>query len=99
MKGFFQFKLAIRPGPVELRVVYAGPDRHRDFVILVNGQQLVRERLTGEPTVQRNIISYPIPDHLLTGDDITVRFEAGSDQWTTVYECRTVAGGGTPIKT
>ena len=98
MKGYFQFKLAIRPGPVELRVVYAGPDRHRDFVILVNGQPLVRENLTGEPTVQRNIISYPIPDDLLTGDHITVRFEADSDQWTTVYECRTVTGGTAPIK-
>lgn len=93
MKGFFQFKLAIRPGPVELRVVYAGPDRHRDFVILVNGEQLVRERLAGDPTVQRNIVSYPIPAHVLSGSDITVRFEADSDQWATVYECRTVAGG------
>ena len=96
MKGFFQFKLAIRPGPVELRVVYAGPDRHRDFAILVNGEPLVRERLAGEPTVQRNIVSYPLPDHLLSGRDITVRFEANSDQWVTVYECRTVAGGKAP---
>lgn len=98
MKGYFQFKLAIRPGPVELRVVYAGPDRNRDFVILVNGEQIVRERLAGEPTVQRNIVSYPVPGHLLTGSDITVRFEADSDQWTTVYECRTVAGGAAPVE-
>jgi DUF1680 family protein len=91
MKGFFQFKLGTRPGPVELRVAYAGSDRNRDFTILINGRQLVRERLAGAPTVQLNIISYPIPADLLTGDSITVRFEAENDQWTTVYECRTVA--------
>ncbi|WP_428027979.1 beta-L-arabinofuranosidase domain-containing protein [Altererythrobacter sp.] len=89
-KGFFEFKLATRPGPVELRVVYSGNARNRDFAILVNGQRLTRERLSGEPTVQHNVISYPIPAGLLAGDTMTVRFEADSDQWVTVYECRTL---------
>lgn len=90
-KGFFEFRLAATPGPIQLRAIYNGSARNRDFTILVNGKLLVREKLAGAATVQNNVVTYPIPTDILSGDSLIVRFEADSDQWVTVYECRTVA--------
>ncbi len=85
-KGYFQFELAVKAGPLDLQVSYNGSDHNKDFNILIDGQLLVHETLPGEVTVVRTIKTYPLPE--LTGKDrIIVRFEAAADQWTTAYEC------------
>ncbi|CAM3243797.1 glycoside hydrolase family 127 protein [Asticcacaulis taihuensis] len=88
-KGYFQFELAVRPGPLDLHVSYNGSDHDKDFNILVDGQLLAHETLPGEATVARTVKTYPLPD-LAGKDRITVRFEAAADQWMTVYECRVI---------
>jgi hypothetical protein len=89
-KGYFQFELAVRPGPLDLQVSYNGSDHNKDFNILIDGQLLAHETLPGEVTVARNVKTYPLPD-LAGKDKITVRFEAAADQWATAYECRVIA--------
>lgn len=88
--GFFQFELAVRSGPADLRVVYAGEARNKDFRILVNDKLLARETLSGERKSGHNVVVYPLPEELLKGGRIRVRFEADRHQGAAVYECRTV---------
>jgi len=89
-KGYFQFELAVRPGPLDLQVSYNGSDHNKDFNILIDGQVLAHETLPGEVTVARTVKTYPLPD-LAGKAKVTIRFEAAADQWTTAYECRVIA--------
>ena len=89
-RGYFQFEMAVKPGPLDLQVSYNGSDHNKDFNILVDGRVLAHEILPGEVTVARNVKTYPLPD--LTGKTrVTIRFEAAADQWSTAYECRVIA--------
>jgi len=89
--GFFQFDMATAPGPLLLRVSYEGSARDKDFDILVDGQVVAHETLTGPRTAVYNIREYRIPEALTQGKaKITVRFESHRDQWTAVYEARLI---------
>ncbi|MGZ3297431.1 MAG: beta-L-arabinofuranosidase domain-containing protein [Asticcacaulis sp.] len=89
-KGYFQFEMAVKPGPLDLQVSYNGADRNKDFTILADGQVVAHETLPGESSAGHNVITYPLPD--LSGKSkVTIRFEAAKDQWMTVFECRVVA--------
>jgi len=89
-KGYFQFVMAVKPGPLDLQVSYNGSDHNKSFNILIDGQLLANETLPGEATVARTVKTYPLPD-LAGKDKVTVRFETPTDQWTTAYECRIIA--------
>lgn len=89
-KGYFQFVMAVKPGPLDLQVSYNGSDHNKSFNILIDGQVLAHETLPGEATVARTVKTYPLPD-LAGKDKVTVRFETPTDQWTTAYECRIIA--------
>ena len=89
-KGYFQFTLAVKPGPLDLQVSYNGSDHNKDFSILIDGQLLAHETLPGDVTVARDVKIYPLPD-MAGKDKVVVRFEAAADQWATAYECRVIA--------
>lgn len=90
-KGFFEFDLAVAPGPLALQVVYSGGQRDKDFRILVDGKQLARERLTGAVTSARNVQTYALPADTARGQSkIRVRFEADAWQGVEVYSASTI---------
>jgi DUF1680 family protein len=87
--GYFEFDLAVAEGPMALQVAYAGGDRGKDFRILIDGQPLVRERLEGAVTSDRQVRAYALPPAMSQGRRVVrVRFEADRDQWATAYEAR-----------
>lgn len=92
--GFFEFDLAVAPGPLALQVSYGGAQRDKDFRILVDGAQLARERLTGSPSAARNVQTYPLPADLTQGKSrVRVRFESDTWQGVEVYSARIVRTG------
>ncbi len=91
INGWFQFELATAPGPLVLQVSYEGSTRDKDFDILIDGQVLAHETLSGPRTAVYNVREYRIPEALTQGKSrITVRFESRHDQWTAVYEARLI---------
>lgn len=90
-KGFFEFDLAVAPGPMALQIVYSGGQRDKDFRILIEGKQLARERLTGKITSARNVQTYALPADMARGKSkIRVRVEADTWQGVEVYVARTI---------
>ena len=88
-KGWFEFDLATSSGPLALQVAYGGRQRDKDFCILIDGQLLAHERLPGEPTVARNLKTYPLPAPLLRDKaKLRVRFETDSRDQAEVYTVR-----------
>jgi len=88
-KGSIAFEMATAPGPLTLQVTYDGSARNKDFRILVEGQEVARETLTGERTATLNVKTYALPQLLTDGrSKVTVRFEMAANQWTAVFEAR-----------
>lgn len=88
--GPVAFNLRATDAPLALQVSY-GRDRNLNFRILVDGQLLVRERLSDAPDPKPLVKTYPLPAPLTKGKStIRVRFEADAPQWAMVYEARTV---------
>lgn len=88
-KGWFEFDLTTGPGPLALQVSYGGRQRDKDFRILVDGHLLANERLPGQPTVARNLKTYPLPADLVRGKPkLRVRFETDSRDQAEVYSVR-----------
>jgi uncharacterized protein len=74
--GFFQFRMTVRPGSLTLQATYWGEERNRDFVIMIDGQQIARQRLDGEQPGRFFDIDYQIPEALTRGkSSVTVRFQ------------------------
>lgn len=88
--GHFEFDLATAKGPLLLQATYGGDSRDKSFDILIDGQLLAHETLPGAATSGKNLRTYPLPAAMTGGGKIRVRFEAKTDQWATVYECRLV---------
>ncbi|GFZ85676.1 glycoside hydrolase family 127 protein [Sphingobium fuliginis] len=89
--GFFEFDLAVAPGPLALQVAYGGRQRDKDFRIMIDSEQLVRERLPGESTSARNVQTYALPTKMTQGKSkIRVRFESDKWQGVEVYTARTM---------
>jgi DUF1680 family protein len=78
--GYFQFVFAARPGPLILRASYWGEERNRSFLVMVDGIEIARERLSGDHPGEFFDRDYEIP-LALTQDraEITVRFEPEPD--------------------
>jgi hypothetical protein len=89
--GYFEFDLAVAPGPLTLQVEYGGGQRNKDFRISVDGMPLARERLTGDVTAARNVRTYTLPPETTRGKSkIRVRFESDTWQGVEVYTVRTM---------
>ena len=90
-KGWFQFELASAPGPLVLQVTYDGSARDKDFDVMIDGQVVAHETLSGARTSTYNVRTYKVPETLTQGKaKVTVRFEGHRDQWTAVYEARLI---------
>jgi hypothetical protein len=88
--SFVEASLRIDSGPILLRTLYWGEDTNQDFIIEVDGRQLVREKRAGPAIKQFVAVEYALPEELTQGrDSIRVRFtSAGSAA--SIYELRTV---------
>ena len=86
---FVEASMAVR-GKNALRVLYWGEDVNKDFAILVDGKELVREQRKAEPVKRFVAVEYPLLPELTAGKDkVRVRFETrGTDA--PFYELRTV---------
>jgi hypothetical protein len=88
--NFVEVTMAVWTGAGALRVLYWGEDVNKDFSILVDGKELVRERRKAEPAKRFVAVEYPLPAQLMSGKaEIRVRFEARSSD-APFYELRTV---------
>jgi DUF1680 family protein len=79
--NYFEFELAIEPGPLSLHALYWGEEINKDFEIRIDGATLVRERRPG-PAVRSFVAQeYTLPRALTRGKSrIAVRFETrGTD--------------------
>ena len=77
-KGFFSYEMKVEPNASQsVRCVYWGSDGGRDFDVLVDGNVIATERLTGARPSQFYAEQYPIPAALTRGKEaVRVRFEA-----------------------
>lgn len=76
-KGFFSYVLNVKDERLLLRCVYWGSDSGREFDILVDGEKIATQRLSGENRGEYIVREYPIPRKLLVGKTtVRVRFEA-----------------------
>jgi len=88
-KGSIAFQMATAPGPLVLQVSYDGSPRNKDFRILVDGQEVARETLSGERSATLNVKTYALPQALTDGKNkVTVSFEMAANQWAAVFEAR-----------
>ena len=88
-KGSIAFQMATAPGPLTLQVTYDGSARNKDFRILVEGQEVAHETLSGERTATLNVKTYPLPQALTDGKSkVTVSFEMVTSQRAAVFEAR-----------
>lgn len=87
---FVEASMTVGPNATALRVLYWGEDVNKDFTILVDGKELVREKRKAEPVKQFVAIEYPLSRAMTAGKDkIRVRFGTnGTDA--PFYELRTV---------
>lgn len=91
-KGYIEFDLNVLPNENnKLLFVYSGNDRNKNFKILIDDKLLVNEKLEGEHTISTNIIKYDVPMELSQNKTkIRLRIEAENDQWTSLYEVRSM---------
>lgn len=89
---FVEARMAVKPGTSALRVLYWGEDVNKDFVIMIDGRELVRERRKAQSVKAFVAIEYPLSLPNSAQDKVRVRFESrGSDA--PFYELRTVTTG------
>ena len=80
--GFFQYDVRVDPTAAnELLVMYWGSDEgNRVFDVVVDGERIATQRLTGERPNEMIQIAYPLPAGLVRGKaTVTVRFQAHPD--------------------
>jgi DUF1680 family protein len=70
--GYFEFRAKVRPGPLVLQATFWGEERDKYFEILVDGQRIATQRLTGDHPGDFFDIDYPIPETLTRGKDVVV---------------------------
>jgi hypothetical protein len=82
--------MAVRPATRAFRVLYWGEHVNKDFAILVDGKELIREQRKAAPVKRFVAVEYPLAPELTSGKDkIRVRFETrGTDA--PFFELRTV---------
>lgn len=75
-RGFFAFKMKVKPGPLMLQATYWGDERKRLFHILVDGTRIASQALNADKPGEFFDVEYAIPEALTRGKkEVTVRFE------------------------
>ena len=88
--GWFQYDIKVLSDqPQVLRCSYWGSNTGSEFEILVDGQKIATEKLTGEKPGEFFDREYPIPGDLLKGkEQVTVRFQpVGQSRAGGVFGC------------
>jgi DUF1680 family protein len=94
--GSFEYAVRVpTDGPAELRCTYWGDDAGRQFDVLVDGQRVARESLTGAHPGEFFDAAYPLPVELTRGKStVTVRFApVGSSIAGGLFELRVLRPG------
>lgn len=76
-RGFFSYELATGGKPkLAVRCAYWGNDGGRRFDVLVDGEKVGEQELTGKPQGEYFHVEYPVPPKLTQGKArVTVRFQ------------------------
>ena len=73
--GFFEFEMAVKPGPLVLQATYWGDERKRTFDILIDNQRIATQTLDANKPGAFFDVDYPVPEPLTTGKKkVKVRF-------------------------
>ncbi|WP_028965486.1 glycoside hydrolase family 127 protein [Sphingomonas phyllosphaerae] len=73
--GFFEFTMAVKPGPLVLQATYWGDERKRTFDILVDNQRIATQTLDTDKPGAFFDVDYPVPEALTKGKSkVRVRF-------------------------
>ncbi|KTT73635.1 glycoside hydrolase family 127 protein [Sphingomonas endophytica] len=73
--GFFEFAMAVKPGPLILQATYWGDERPRSFDILVDNQRIATQTLDADKPGAFFDVDYPVPEALTKGKSkVKVRF-------------------------
>jgi DUF1680 family protein len=73
--GFFEFTMAVKPGPLVLQATYWGDERTRSFDILIDNQRIATQTLAADRPGQFFDVDYPVPAALTKGKaQVRVRF-------------------------
>ena len=70
--GYFEFTMAVKPGPLVLQATYWGDERKRDFDILVDNVKIATQHLENDKPGEFFDVEYPLPAALTQGKQ-TVR--------------------------
>lgn len=74
--GFFEFDMAVKPGPLTLQVSYWGEERPRNFDILVDDALLATQHLGADHAGEFFDVDYRLPPDLTRGKQrVRVRFQ------------------------
>ncbi len=65
--GYFEFTMAVRPGPMILQGTYWGDERKRDFDILVDNVKIATQHLENDKPGAFFDVEYPLPPALTAG--------------------------------
>jgi DUF1680 family protein len=65
--GFFEFTMAVKPGPLMLQATYWGDERARSFDILIDNQRIATQSLEADRPGQFFDVDYPVPEPLTRG--------------------------------
>lgn len=65
--GFFEFTMAVRPGPLILQATYWGEERARDFDILVDNVKIATQHLENDKPGKFFTVEYVLPEPLMKG--------------------------------
>ncbi len=65
--GFFEFTMAVKPGPLILQATYWGDERKRSFDILVDNQRVATQVLDRSRPGSFYDVEYPLPEPLTRG--------------------------------
>jgi hypothetical protein len=98
--GFFAFDMKVQDGVSNILLCeYLGDDKNRSFYILIDGQKIAEEKLTGGETGKFYDKEYSIPNELIKGKTtVIVRIQA-NDHSTAgrVFGCRILKGDKTNL--
>lgn len=73
--GFFEFTMAVKPGPLVLQATYWGDERQRSFDILVDNQRIATQTLDADRPGAFFDVEYPVPEPLTRNKrQVKVRF-------------------------
>ncbi|HVI99412.1 MAG TPA: glycoside hydrolase family 127 protein [Sphingomonas sp.] len=73
--GYFEFTMAVKPGPLILQATYWGSERNRDFDILVDGVKVATQHLGEDRPGKFFTVEYPLPEALTKGKkEVRVKF-------------------------